>query len=60
MGSVFFKIVLIIIALLSAGGAKYALKMPNDNPIEQVAEKVIKDQTGLTVDLSAEIDGSID
>lgn len=43
-----------IIAAAAAVGltATYILKKPHDNPIEEEAEQVIKDQTGVDVDLS--------
>lgn len=30
----------------------YILKKPHDNPIEEESEQIIKDQTGVDVDLS--------
>jgi hypothetical protein len=32
----------------------YLFKLKNDNLIEQIAEEVIKDETGLDIDLSPE------
>jgi uncharacterized protein YpmB len=63
MTDILAKIVIIILAVLVAGGAKYALQMKNDNPVEQVAEVIIKDQTGVEIDLSPDdekVDGSND
>lgn len=33
-------------------GSVYFFHLKPDNPIEQVAEEVIKDETGVTIDLS--------
>lgn len=61
MQDILAKIVIVILALMCAGGAKYALQMKNDNPVEQVAEEVIKEETGFLIDLSPQdIDGSHD
>ncbi len=54
MSDILVKIVLVMLALIAAGGAKYALQMKNDNPIEQAAEVVIKEETGFVLDLSPE------
>jgi hypothetical protein len=52
MTDILAKIVIVIMALMVAGGAKYALQMKNDNPVEQIAESVIKEETGVSIDLS--------
>lgn len=56
MSDILAKVVVVIMAVLMAGGAKYAFHMKNDNPVEQAAEAVIKDQTGVEIDLSPEKD----
>lgn len=64
MSDILAKIVIIMLALIAAGGAKYALKARNDNPVEQIAEVIIKEETGVDIDLSPDddkkVDGSID
>lgn len=60
MTDILAKIVIVVLALLAAGGAKYALKMKNDNHVEQTAEVVIKHHTGFEIDLSPENLNSID
>lgn len=36
-------------------GSTYFFKMSPDNPVEQIAEEVIKKETGVSVDLSPEL-----
>jgi len=60
MSGILVKLVFVMVALIAAGGAKYILNSANDNPIEQAAEQIIKEHTGFVIDLSPEIDGSID
>lgn len=66
MTDIVSKVIIIILAVLAAGTAKYALHMKNDNPVEQIAEAVIKEETGFEIDLSPEkvqtslVDGSTD
>lgn len=61
MTGILAKVAIVILAVLAAGGAKYALKMRNDNPVEQTAEVIIKHHTGVEIDLSPEkVDGSSD
>lgn len=45
-------VVLVVLATAIGIGTTKVLKMKNDNAIEQVAEEVIKDKTGIDVDLS--------
>lgn len=46
------KIAIVTIAAAIGIGYTWILKKPHDNPIEEEAEQVIKDQTGVDVDLS--------
>lgn len=48
------KIVAVIASLSGAIGYKYYFKAPNDNPIEQLAEEIIKQSSGVDIDLSPE------
>lgn len=43
-------------AAIVGAASTYIFKMKPDNPVEQVAEEVIKQQTGVVVDLSPEED----
>jgi len=51
-----FLIKVLIVAAVTIAGVSTTVifKMKSDNVIEQVAEEVIKEQTGTTVDLSPE------
>ncbi len=51
---VIVKIVAVIASLGGAIGYKYYFKAPNDNPIEQLAEEIIKQSSGVDIDLSPE------
>lgn len=46
------KAVITVIALSVGLGSTFIFKMIKDNPIEQVAEEVIKEETGVTIDLT--------
>ena len=46
-----WKMALLILSLVIVGYASL-LWLPKDNPIEQAAEKVIEDETGIKVDLT--------
>ena len=46
------KAVIVAVSTAVGVGTVYLLKMPKDNPIEEVCETVIKAETGLDVDLS--------
>lgn len=50
---------LIVAAAIGIGiGIKYVIPgTKNDNPIEQIAEDVIKDETGIVIDLTPEEKG---
>lgn len=52
----FLEIIIPILIVLAAGGGalayKYFAKAPDDNPVEEVAEDIIKKETGVDVDLS--------
>jgi len=47
-----FIYVAVIVAAISVGVASRFLFKKTDNPIEEAAEKIIKDKTGCDVDLS--------
>lgn len=47
-----FLILVAIITICVVGGVSSAILWKNDNPIEEVAEEIIEDYTGLDVDLS--------
>ncbi len=47
-----WKAALVAAALGAAGIAHFVFKAKDDNAIEQAAEKVIKNETGLEIDLS--------
>lgn len=46
------KIAVVAIAAAIGIGYTYFFKQPDDNPVEEAAEKVIKDQTDVDVDLT--------
>lgn len=46
------KIAIIMVAAAIGITTTYILKKPHDNPIEEESEQIIKDQTGVDVDLS--------
>jgi hypothetical protein len=46
------KIVIVAGALLVGAASTYLLKMKDDNPIEEVAEEIIKRETNIDVDLT--------
>ena len=48
------KACLVAAALLSAAGAKFFLKLADDNAIEEIAEEVIEIETGFDIDLTPE------
>jgi len=52
MISMLMKIVVIVGSLILGIGSVYVFKMPKDNPVEEIAEEVIKSQTGVDVDLT--------
>ncbi len=53
----YIGIAFVIVALVIGVGMRFMKKpLPNDNPIEQAAEKVIKDNTGIDIDFSPEED----
>jgi hypothetical protein len=46
-------VALFVVSALVAGiGSRVAFNMKDDNPIEEAAEKVIQDKTGIDVDLT--------
>ena len=47
-----WKASLVAAALAAVGIAHYVFKAKDDNPVEQLAEEVIKDETGLEIDLT--------
>lgn len=51
----YIGIAFIVVAVAVGVGMRFMKKpLPNDNPIEQLAEKVIKDKTGIEIDFSPE------
>ena len=52
MSEIILKVAIIISALAAAFGAKYLLHWKDDNPVEQVAEEIIKEEIGADIDLS--------
>lgn len=52
------KIGLAILALFAAIGSKFCLNMKDNNPIEQIAEDVIKNEINIDVDFSEKPAGS--
>jgi len=52
MVTVWIKALIVAGSLFVGLASVYMLKMRQDNPVEEVCEEVIKDQTGLTIDLS--------
>jgi len=48
------KIAAVVLSIAGAAAYKYYYKAPDDNPIEQLAEEVIKDVSGIDIDLSPE------
>lgn len=50
--SILFKALILAAAFLVGIGSTLIFKMKNDNPVEQVAEAVIKEETGLDIDLT--------
>ncbi len=46
------KAVIIAVSAIIGVGSVAVLKMKHDNPIEEVAEAIIKNETGLNVDLT--------
>jgi len=46
------KIALCISALLAFAGAKYYFRAADDTAIEEYAEEIIKEQSGLDIDLT--------
>lgn len=52
MSALLIKIALILGALGAFGVAKYYFRMADDNVIEEYAEQIIEQQTGIDVDLT--------
>ena len=52
MVNLLLKIVLIVSSIIVGIGSVYVFKQKPDNIVEEISEQVIKDQTGLDVDLS--------
>lgn len=50
--SLFLKIAAVICSIVVGVATTRYFHMKNDNPIEQAAEEVIKEETGMQVDLS--------
>lgn len=55
---------IILSALIAIGAgtvglvSRFVMKKKPDNPIEQLAEAVIKETTGVDIDLSPDVDGN--
>jgi len=47
-----FGVIIFIVTVVVGVGSTYYLKLKNDNPIEEIAEKIIEEQTGIDIDLS--------
>jgi hypothetical protein len=52
MMTLIVKALIIVGSLIAGIGSVYVFKMPHDNAVEEVAEEVIKKQTGVDVDLT--------
>lgn len=52
--SLIIKACIVGSALLTGLASTFIFKLKNDNPVEQIAEEVIKDETGITIDLTPE------
>lgn len=48
---ILLKGILVAGAVIVGIGSTLLFKMPKHNPIEQVAEEIIKEETGVTIDL---------
>jgi hypothetical protein len=46
------KAVVIAVSAIIGVGSVVVMKMKHDNPIEEVAEAIVKDQTGLDIDMT--------
>ena len=55
--ALYAKIIFLVVAFMAVAGMNYAFKWKNDNRAEQIIEKIVKNQTGLDVDLTP-FDGS--
>jgi hypothetical protein len=47
-----WKAIIVAAALVVGLGSAYVFKMKQDNPIEQISEEVIKEETGVDIDLT--------
>jgi len=47
--------IIIVVAIAAIAGAISSRFLGNDNVVEQVAEDIIKEETGIDVDLSPEV-----
>lgn len=54
------KIGLVVVAATIGIASRFLFKKPADNVIEQIAEEVIKEETGMSVDLSPDTQGDKD
>jgi len=55
--ALYMKFLFIGIAFVAVAGLNYGFKWKNDNKVEQAIEKIVKDETGMDVDLTP-FDGS--
>lgn len=54
MPEIILKAAIVILALAAALGVKYVFHWKDDNPVEEIAEVIIKEETGQNIDLSPE------
>lgn len=47
--NIYVKIAAVVVALAVIGACKFYFKMPEGNPVEVVAEEVVKDETGVDI-----------
>jgi hypothetical protein len=52
MASILIRLGIAIGSVVLGLGANYYLKLKPDNPVEQLAEQVIEQETGLKIDLT--------
>lgn len=52
MSDLALKVAIVLACALGGIATTVIFKMENDNPIEQLAEKIIKKHTGIKIDLS--------
>lgn len=50
ISNIYLKIAVVVIALAVIGVCKFYFKVADTNPVEEIAEEVIKDETGYDVE----------